>query len=714
MNLLSGFLSKQVCRENVAAPRTPLVARAARRGRTMAVAALLAALVTITLRGASTQVWEVGAYDDFLAGKFENLSLDHEGRLTLGPALETLFSSDQPLIWAVAAAPDGTIYAGTGHEGRVYKIDPSGRGQLFWSASEIEVFALAVGPDGHVYAGTSPKGKVYRLSAGGEAEVFFDPKETYIWSLAFGPAQDKQKASLFVGTGDVGKIYRVTAANQGEVYFDTQQRHVVSLAFDVQGRLLAGTDPNGVLYRVESAGKAFALFDAELSEIRSLQVTAGGAIYGAAVGSGVSQGVAGMPLMSLSQEPGAGVSINVTAGGGPGIDVNPGASTSSAGQQPVVTTPQPLITYGGAEKAAVLRVRPDYGVEKLWSSFSENLVALHVSDAPEPRVLFATDKFGRIYQLNENRDVDLVAQTDQEQVTQLVETDAGLLVATAHAGKLLRLGRSPAAAGSYETSVRDTGKVSRWGRLGWRGSLPEGTQVEFSTRSGNSARPDGSWSEWSPAIRAANGVVEGDAAIESPSARYIQWKAALRGRGESLPVLERVRVTYLPQNAPPVVHSIMVSTSASGEGDASAAPATGGIAAPGDSTASFSITVTGTGEEAASSASSTPQQTIQGNHGKRLVLTWHADDPDGDKLVATLSFRGEGESTWKLLKKDIAESVVSQFELVARASSPAAATSGRRAAQCKRTSAWTPTLRAGGPRHECKAANGSKLRHYAA
>jgi hypothetical protein len=317
--------------------------------------------------------------------------------------------------------------------------------------------------------------------------------------------------------------------------------------------------------------------------------------------------------------------------------------------------PQPLITYSGAEKAAVLRVRPDYGVEKLWSSFSESLVALHVRDAPEPRVLFATDKFGRIYQLSVNRDVDLVAQTDQEQVTQLVETDAGLLVATAHAGKLLRLGRTPAAAGSYETSVRDTGKISRWGRLGWRGSLPEGTEVEFSTRSGNSARPDASWSEWSPAIRAANGVAESDAAIASPPARYIQWKAALRGHGESLPVLQRVRVTYLPQNAPPVVHSIMISTSAGEEGNASATPAAGGTAASGDSTASFSITVTGTGEEGASSASSTPQQTIQGNHGKRLTLSWQADDPDGDKLVTSLSFRGGGESNWKLLKKDIAE-----------------------------------------------------------
>jgi outer membrane protein assembly factor BamB len=221
---------------------------------------LLAAVCSAVLAwGASTQVWEISAYNDFLAGKFENLSLDPDGRLKLGPALENVFASEQPLIWAVAVASDGTIYAGTGHEGRVYRITPDGKSDVFWKAPEIEVFALAIGPAGALYAATSPNGKVYRLSADGKAEVFFDPKETYIWSLAFAPvagstggSKTGTSSTLFAGTGDQGKIYKVEAANQGEVYFETQQRHVVSLAFDGAGRLLAGTDPNGVLYRVEA------------------------------------------------------------------------------------------------------------------------------------------------------------------------------------------------------------------------------------------------------------------------------------------------------------------------------------------------------------------------------------------------------------------------------------------------------------------------------
>ena len=38
------------------------------------------------------------------------------------------------------------------------------------------------------------------------------------------------------------------------------------------------------------------------------------------------------------------------------------------------------------------------------------------------------------------------------------------------------------------------------------------------------------------------------------------------------------------------------------------------------------------------------------------MISWQADDPDGDKLVYEVAFRGEGERDWKLLKKDLHES----------------------------------------------------------
>src|ERR1700722_13621885 len=196
------------------------------------VAAFAFSATAVSLAAATTATWEMNTYQDFLKGRFEGLSLDHDGRLTVAPKLETVFSSGQPTIWSIARGPDGSIYAGTGHRGRVYQISASGKGTLVWSSKLIwtsdqpEIFAVAVDPTGVVYAATSPEGKVVRIENGKAAE-FFAPQAKYIWALAF--ASD---GSLFVGAGNPGNIYRVDKTGKAETYYETGQSHVTALAFD--------------------------------------------------------------------------------------------------------------------------------------------------------------------------------------------------------------------------------------------------------------------------------------------------------------------------------------------------------------------------------------------------------------------------------------------------------------------------------------------------
>jgi len=118
------------------------------------------------LHAATTTTWEMNTYQDFLKGRFTGVSLDRDGKLMLAPKLETVFSSGQPVIWSIAAAPDGSFYVGTGHRGRVYRIDSSGASNLIWTADQPEVFAVAVDASGVLYAATSPDGKVYRIEKG--------------------------------------------------------------------------------------------------------------------------------------------------------------------------------------------------------------------------------------------------------------------------------------------------------------------------------------------------------------------------------------------------------------------------------------------------------------------------------------------------------------------------------------------------------------------
>ncbi|MBV8819534.1 MAG: fibronectin type III domain-containing protein, partial [Acidobacteriaceae bacterium] len=71
------------------------------------------------------------------------------------------------------------------------------------------------------------------------------------------------------------------------------------------------------------------------------------------------------------------------------------------------------------------------------------------------------------------------------------------------------------------------------------------------------------------------------------------------------------------------------------------------------SSAAYSITVTDSGESSASAG--TPTQTLSRSGGSQIQVSWQADDPDNDRLVYTLAFRGEDETQWKLLRTNLFE-----------------------------------------------------------
>ena len=63
-----------------------------------------ALVLALSLWASGTTAWEMTSYNDFVKGRFEGISLSREGRLSLAPKIETVFTSDQPVIWSVAQA----------------------------------------------------------------------------------------------------------------------------------------------------------------------------------------------------------------------------------------------------------------------------------------------------------------------------------------------------------------------------------------------------------------------------------------------------------------------------------------------------------------------------------------------------------------------------------------------------------------------------------
>src|SRR5436853_624530 len=231
-------------------------------------------------------VWDVNSRAELLKGEARGVSVNDSGVLTLAPAVTQLFNTEQAYVWSTAIDSAGNIYLGTGHDGKLFRVTPDGKGSLLYKASELDVTAIAIANDGAIYAATSPDGKVYRVTSDGKAEVYFDPADKYIWSLAI-----LNDGSLAVGTGDNGKLYRVSAAGakpESSLLINTNQTHVISLAVSKQGELIAGTDPGGLVLRISADGKAFGLYDASLREIHSLAVAEDGSIYALALSEAVS------------------------------------------------------------------------------------------------------------------------------------------------------------------------------------------------------------------------------------------------------------------------------------------------------------------------------------------------------------------------------------------------------------------------------------------
>lgn len=95
--------------------------------------------------------------------------------------------------------------------------------------------------------------------------------------------------------------------------------------------------------------------------------------------------------------------------------------------------------------------------------------------------------------------------------------------------------------GAFQSRVLDTGDArSTWETLTAQGS---GADITFTTRTGNTATPDASWSSF--------GAVGPAGEITSPMGRYMQYQATLTGDQTTTPTLDRVDAGFTVPDATP-------------------------------------------------------------------------------------------------------------------------------------------------------------------
>src|SRR5262245_7263073 len=176
------------------------------------------------------------------------------------------------------------------------------------------------------------------------------------------------------------------------------------------------------------------------------------------------------------------------------------------------------------------------------------------------------------------------------------------------------------------------------------------------TRSGNTDRPDNTWSDWSEVTVAGKGQT-----VTSPPARFIQWKLVLSASGsKESPVIDSVELAYLQRNVAPRIESVtlqppniaFVAMPSLDTGQPVMMSAGGG--APGGRTPASPTPSRARDRQGV--AQMPPRQMIR--EGYRTI-SWNVRDLNDDDLLVSLYIRGEGETEWKLLKDKIEENFYS-------------------------------------------------------
>jgi WD40 repeat protein len=147
-----------------------------------------------------------------------------------GTEMKAIFKAPEPEIYAVAYR-DGVVYAATSPNGKIYRVDPtSGKSSVFFDPKQAYIWALQFASNGDLLAGTGVDGKLFRISRNGEGKVIFTAPETHVRSLAVG-----RDGAILAGGSGKGRIYEIQPDGTTHALYDAALTEISSIYIDANG-----------------------------------------------------------------------------------------------------------------------------------------------------------------------------------------------------------------------------------------------------------------------------------------------------------------------------------------------------------------------------------------------------------------------------------------------------------------------------------------------
>lgn len=483
----------------------------------LAIAGLAAGMVVAfaqTGEGVTTRSTTLDTAAELSAGVLDRVAITSDGTAVAGEELSRV-APPEPVgsVWSLLDLGDGSVLAGTGVEGRVYRLQ-NGRATRYAETGAVVVTSLARAEDGSIYAGTLPDGRVYRLVAPrGEALqepvlVAELPGVQHVWSVAW----DARRHVLLCATGPDGKLFSVDprrpAATAATVLFDSEEPHLYAMALRDDGEVLLGAGGgHAVVYGLATTGRPRVIARLAGDEVKALAV-------------------AGAEVIAIANE--------FTEA------PEPPRRTVAQSRQP--TTGGPSTARPRPGRGAAYRIGATGLAERVYANADSHLTALQW-DARRREIVVGLGVGGRVLAIGGDRTVRVAHDVDEQGVTALSLFGHTRLFATSDTAAFYAvLDRAPTAP-TWNSRVIDASSPARWGAVRYRGA---GT-LTWESRSGNVELPDATWSAWE--------ALEESGGVRSPSSRYLQVRARF-GAGA---VLRAVTAFYLPENQRAVLTEVTAS-----------------------------------------------------------------------------------------------------------------------------------------------------------
>ncbi len=540
-----------------------------------------------------TAVWQVESYKDFDEGEAKAALITSLGEVKPGyrtARTELEFGE----VWASVMDGNGTVYAGTGDEGSIYKIAGSKPQKIASIKGAVAVVALALSGN-TLYAGTMPGGEVWEVPlSSGKPKLVIKLKDVEtVWSLGAG----SDGKSLYAGTGPDGKLFRIdTRARSASQVFETEDKRIMSVAVAPDGGVWFGTSEKAVLYRHDPRQKSTrAMADFAGNEVTAIAVMRDGVVACAndlqEPSTGGAKTTRAVEQAEKKQEDGQDIKKS---------ENKPGASDGGASS---VEPPR----KGGRKGTGALFLVRDNGQLRQLHSLNQTYFTGVVATAKGDVFASSADS-GRVYLVDSDGTVSTAFGVEERRVDHVMLGKSGSLVFVTSDGAALYRAGGETTDSTYTSKVFDAQVPSQFGRLMWWGA---GNFV-VETRSGFTGEPGKGWSDWQKVKdigKAGVGSMRGT--VSSPPGRYFQYRILFRGAGDSL---RQTTLYYLPQNQPTRIVEVKV-----GEGRQIGKLTT---------------------------LDTSPTKT----RSPIVKVTWTVENDDSDETIYKLEVRQEGQLRWRSIE----------------------------------------------------------------